>query len=232
MGYGSAQIEDVIESMRKVCTVQADDGVILNSNEITAAKIREDAEYDGVRVKIPASLDKARTTLQIDIGFGDAVSPAAEIRELPAILELDAPVLRVYPPETAIAEKFQAMVHLDMTNTRMKDFYDVWLLCQEHQFEMSRLAGAIRATFERRNTEIPIGQPVALTDKFLKDKAKATLWREFLNRAGLSPSFAELHEIGELVMAFLMPVVEEIRDSGGDQSAWPAKGPWNPPKKT
>ena len=212
--------------MTQVCLIEADDGVVFDCNAITAEEIREEADYDGIRVKIVASLDKAKTTLQVDIGFGDAVSPAAENRELPVILPLEAPHLRAYAPETVIAEKFQAMVQLDMANSRMKDFYDIWLLCQEQRFEMGRLVGAIRATFERRKTDIPQELPVALTDQFLKDKAKTTLWIEFLRRAGLPESVGDLHEIGQVITAFLVPVTEQIRQGSGDVLVWPARGPW------
>jgi hypothetical protein len=179
-------------------------------------------------VKIPAFLDKAKTTLQIDIGFGDVVDPAAEDRELPVILPLDAPRLRTYPPEVVIAEKFQAMVNLDLANSRMKDFYDIWLLSQEQSFQMTRLATALRATFERRKTELPVKLPVALTGAFLQDKQKAMLWRDFLHRAGLPSLLGELSAIGESVGLFLMPAVASARAANSDHQAslWPPKGPW------
>jgi hypothetical protein len=212
--------------MKQICAVKNDDGIVFKAPEITAEEVRAGAKYEGVRVRILASLDKARTSLQIDVGFGDVVNPAVEDRELPTIVALEPPRLRTYPLETVIAEKFQAMVHLDVANSRMKDFFDVWLLCQEHAFKMSRVAGAIRATFKHRNTEMPSRHPTALTDRFLKDEKKAVLWREFLNRAGLPPSLGELHEIGSAIAAFLMPIVEHIRSAGKEEASWLPKGPW------
>lgn len=234
LGHGSSQLENIAEAMREICSIQVDDGIIFHAGEIAAAEIREEAEYGGIRVKIPATLDKARTILQIDIGFGDVVIPAVEDRQLPAMLALEAPMLRAYPPETVIAEKFQAMVLLDMANSRMKDFYDVWLLSREQQFEMGRLGGAVRATFERRKTELPSTIPVALSEKFLRDKAKVTLWREFLNRAGLPSSLGELPEIGEGIAGFLMPVVAYVHGDGDDDGhslSWHPGGPWVPVNK-
>jgi hypothetical protein len=122
LGYGSAAIPEVIKSIRAACSISAEDGLVFDLEKIRAEEIREDAEYDGVRVFVPASLDKARVMLQIDIGFGDAVDPSPIDAELPVMLDLPAPKLRTYPSEVAIAEKFQAMVRLGIANSRMKDF--------------------------------------------------------------------------------------------------------------
>jgi hypothetical protein len=226
LGYGSPDINDVIESMKLVCSVESNDGIFFKVEEITAIAIREDAEYDGVRVRIPAVLDKARTVLQVDIGFGDVVSPAVEDREMPVMLPLDAPKLRVYPAETVIAEKLQAMVHLDVANSRMKDFYDVWLLSQEQTFQMHRVAGALKATFARRKTKLPSARPMALTEIFVRDPQKLALWSEFLNRAGLPASLGELSDICESIAVFVMPVIEAVHSGERASLVWPPKGPW------
>lgn len=223
LGYGSSNVDDVARAMREICLIEADDGIVFHADDIAVIEIRADAEYDGVRVKVPATLDKAKTTLQVDIGFGDVVMPAVEDRHIPTILPLEAPSLRTYPAETVIAEKFQAMVQLDIANSRMKDFYDIWLLSQEQQFEMDRLADALKATFQRRRTELPSALPTALSEKFLEDKAK--LWREFLSRVGLSPSVGDLSNIAEAISGFLMPVVEHIH-TDTPSLWWSPGGPW------
>jgi hypothetical protein len=226
LGYGSTAIPEVIKSIHEICSISADDGLIFDLEKIRAEEIRQDAEYDGVRVFVPASLDKARVTLQIDIGFGDAVDPAPLEAELPVMLDLPAPKLRTYPAEVVIAEKFQAMVHLGIANSRMKDFFDIWLLSREQTFLMSRLRRAIEATFERRKTALPDRRPTALTDAFLTDRAKLTAWRAFLNRVLLPEDSAELKDVGELIARFLMPVVESASAGVNEELEWKPNGPW------
>ena len=220
LGYGSPEIGEVTKSIRDICSVVAEDGISFDLDGIRAEEIRAAAEYDGVRVFVPASLDDARITLQIDIGFGDAVEPAPVDAELPVMLDLPAPKLRTYPPEVVIAEKFQAMVQLGTANSRMKDFFDIWILSREHSFLMSRLRGAIMATFERRKTEVPNGLPTALTDVFLKDAEKVKLWKAFLKRIQLSDDYARLEDVGQAIGVFLMPVVESVNEKSSEAKRW------------
>jgi hypothetical protein len=226
LGYGSPEVEDVISYIKEICSLEVDDGIVFDLNHIEGQPIREDAEYDGVRVWIPASLDSARSKLQVDIGFGDAVDPAAEEKELPAILKLEPAKIKVYPPEVAIAEKLQAMVHLGLANSRMKDFFDIWLLSKEQSFLMSRLQTAITATFHRRKTKLPIGRPSAFSDEFLLDKDKNTQWRAFLERAHWSA--VELKEVGEALAKFLIPVIDQAQNNVDKEHQWVAGGPWKP----
>ena len=220
LGYGSPEIAEVTKSIRDICSVVAEDGIAFDLDGIRAEEIRAAAEYDGVRVFVPASLDDARITLQIDIGFGDAVEPAPVDAELPVMLDLPAPKLRTYPPEVVIAEKFQAMVQLGTANSRMKDFFDIWILSREHSFLMYRLRGAIVATFERRKTEVPNGLPTALTDVFLKDAEKVKLWKAFLKRIQLSDDYARLEDVGQAIGVFLMPVVESVNAKSTEGQRW------------
>ena len=177
-------------------------------------------------MRVPASLDGARAQLQIDIGFGDAVDPAAEELDFPVMLEMESPRLKTYPPEVVIAEKLQAMVHLGIANSRMKDFFDIWILSQERTFMMSRLRRALEATFTRRKTALPTGRPTALTDGFLKDKGKNDQWKAFLDRMQLPKNLARLDEVGETIAGFLMPVIESARAGSSEEREWPPKGPW------
>ncbi|MBZ5609413.1 MAG: nucleotidyl transferase AbiEii/AbiGii toxin family protein [Acidobacteriia bacterium] len=226
LGYGSTQIKSVTESIRQICSVAADDGIVFDLAGITAEEIREEAEYGGIRVRIPAALDGAKAPLQIDIGFGDAVDPAPEETAFPVMLDMESPRLKTYPPEVVIAEKLQAMVHLGIANSRMKDFFDIWILSREQPFQMSRLQRAVEATFARRKTPLPTERPTALTDAFLKDKAKTDQWKAFLNRMELPKDLAELGEVGDAIAGFLMPVIEAVRVKRGDELEWSAKGPW------
>ena len=159
LAYGPADIESVVKTIREICSLRADDGIDFDLDEIRARAIREPAEYDGVRVFVNAVLDKAKVTVQIDIGYGDVVDPSPVETKLPVMLDLPAPSLRTYPPEVVIAEKLQAMIHLGIANSRMKDFFDIWMLSREQTFLMSRLRRAIVATFQRRKTDLGFQRP-------------------------------------------------------------------------
>lgn len=140
LSYGSPDVNHVVETVREVCSAAVDDGLQFDLAAVEGWRIKEDAEYEGVRVEVPASLDGARVQMQIDIGFGDLVEPAPKLLKFPVLLSMDAPMVRAYPPEAVVAEKFHAMVLLGIANSRMKDFYDIWMLVSSHTFEMDSLA--------------------------------------------------------------------------------------------
>ena len=198
-----------------------DDGIAFDLEGIRGEKIREDAEYERVRVRVPASLDGARVMVQIDVGFGDLVEPAPAQLTFPVLLPLDPPIVRGYPPETVIAEKFQAMVMLGIGNSRMKDFFDIWTLARTHNFRLQSLRRSVRQTFERRRTSVPAATPVALSEGFLLDENKQTQWKAFGNRSGLD--LPTLQAVGAVIEEFVMPVLgaEERSDL-----VWTAPGPW------
>ena len=225
LGFGSPDVDDVTHRIRDVCAVQADDGIVFDLAGIHRERIKEDAEYEGVRVRVPASLDGARVSMQIDVGFGDLVDPPPAELTFPVLLPLDAPVLRAYPPEAVIAEKFHAMVILGIANSRMKDFFDIWTLAQTHGFDIEMLAGSVRSTFERRRTPLPETVPMALTGEFLEDQSKQTQWAAFGKRLGLR-DLLPLPLIGGQIAAFLMPVLGPIRAANSVSQIWVPGGPW------
>jgi hypothetical protein len=135
LGFGSADLTEVTGRIREICSASADDGIVFNVDGIDGERIKEDAEYEGVRVLVPASLDGARVIMQIDVGFGDKVDPPPQELSFPTLLPLEAPVIRTYPPEAVIAEKFHAMVVLGIANSRMKDFFDIWTFASTQRFE-------------------------------------------------------------------------------------------------
>jgi len=227
LGYGSIQVMNVVEAIRRICAIDAGDGIVFDLAGVRGEEIREEAEYGGVRVFVPTTLDDARSQLQIDIGFGDAVDPAPEETSLPVMLELESPRIKTYPPEAVIAEKLQAMVNLGIANSRMKDFFDIWLLSRDQAFLLSRLRRAVAATFERRKTALPTERPTTLTDTFLKDKGKIDQWKAFLNRMGLPKDLSELAEVGEVIAGFLMPVINSARSGESTEKNWPPGGPWS-----
>lgn len=225
LGFGSSDVLDVTDRIRDVCAVLADDGIVFDLAGIQGERIKEDAEYEGVRVRVPASLDGARVSMQIDVGFGDLVEPPPAELTFPVLLPLEAPVLRAYQPETVIAEKFQAMVVLGIANSRMKDFFDVWTLAQSHRFDLELLAGSIRGTFERRRTPLPEDVPMVLTGEFLEDNSKQTQWAAFGRRLGLS-DVPPLSLIGEQIAAFLIPALSTARAENSASRTWTPGGPW------
>jgi hypothetical protein len=170
--------------------------------------IREEVEYGGSRLRTTAALAGARIPITIDIGFGDAVEPGIEDIDLPVLLDMPSPHLRAYPPETVIAEKFHAMVALGRANSRMKDYYDVWMLTSAFELDPERLRPAIVATFARRSTAIPTEVPDGLSDAFATDPGKQRQWDAFaINLSGPNPGFGLIvSELRERLKAFLAPM--------------------------
>jgi hypothetical protein len=182
--------------VREICArrVEPDDGLVFDAATVKAERIAEAAEYEGVRIRFRATLDAARIQMQLDVGFGDIVVPAAVATIYPTILDLPAPHLLAYSRETAIAEKFEAMVKLGELNSRMKDFFDIWLLSGSFDFDGSRLREAIEMTFKRRGTALPKPEPIALTPEFSFNPQKQAQWAGFIRRMKLHdvPSLPEI----------------------------------------
>ena len=207
--------------VREICAgdVEPDDGLVFDAATVQGERIAEAAEYEGVRVRFRATLDAARIQMQIDVGFGDIVVPAAMLTTYPTILDLPAPRLLAYGKETAVAEKFEAMVKLGELNSRMKDFFDVWLLSRSFDFNGARLSEAIEETFKRRGTVLPNGEPVALTREFYSNPQKQAQWAGFIRRMKLGdvPSFPE---IVDGLREFLMPLVRAVSKSEYFDLGW------------
>jgi len=203
LGFGDPGSEAMLEAFRAILADEVDDGVQFDLHALRVDRIREELEYGGLRLRTTASIAGARVAVTVDIGFGDAVEPGAEVMDYPTMLDFPAPRIRAYSRETVIAEKFQAMVMLGRANSRMKDFYDIWLLSRSGQFDDNRLALAIAATFARRETEIPIEVPDGLTLAFAEDEQKQRQWTAFVREVALKPG--SLVEVIETLREFLMP---------------------------
>lgn len=217
LGYGERAPERILATFREICAIALDDGIAFDVEGLSVELVREDLDYGGLRLRTTAQLSGARITVVIDIGFGDATEPGLEEVELPVLLDLPQPKLRVYARETVIAEKFQAMVALGLANSRMKDFYDVWVLSRAYEFDESRLARAIAATFGRRDTALPAAAPEALTAAFASDLTKQRQWQAFVRDLGIDvPGLADV--ISDLA-AFLLP---HARRAGALVSPGPA----------
>lgn len=209
LGFGDSDPDTVLAIFREVCTVPENDGVTIDPQSLRIDQIRDDTEYGGLRLRGTAVVDGAKVAVTLDVGFGDAVAPGLEELELPVLLNYPAPRLRAYARETVIAEKFQAMVALGRANSRMKDFYDVWILTRTSAFERERLAAAIAATFARRATPLPVDPPDALTPDFAADPAKQALWRAFVTDLATDPG--DLATVIRDLAAFLMPAAADAR---------------------
>lgn len=212
LGFGDPSEVRLAEIFRAVCRqVVADDGMHFDANAVTAAPIRDEHAYAGVRIRLAGTLGNARLALQVDVGFGDVVTPDVRTASFPTLLDLPAPTLRMYPPESVVAEKFEAMVSLGIANSRMKDFYDAAVLLEQFELDDSVLASAIQATFERRRTPLPNSLPLALTDEFARDSNKQLQWTAFLRRSGLPPERA-LPEVVAVLRQRLMPLISGLPD--------------------
>ncbi|MEY4565076.1 MAG: hypothetical protein RLY14_46 [Planctomycetota bacterium] len=206
LGTGEPTIERMIGVFRDLCTQEPkEDGIVFMADTIAASKIKEDQVYEGIRMRFDAKLGSARIPIQVDIGFGDAITPNSVLTDFPTVLDLPAPKLQSYPRETVVAEKFQAMVMLGIANSRMKDFFDLFILCTEFDFDGEVICQAIKATFDRRKTAIPNSYPLALTAEFSEDKQKLTQWIAFLRKSNLDGRNLDLTQVTLRLADFLMP---------------------------
>lgn len=206
LGFGDPSPASLLQVFREILAVPAvDDGVAFDAGNLRIDPIREAQEYGGLRLRTIATIAGARVNVVVDVGFGDAMEPGAEEVELPVLLGLPAPRLRAYARETVVAEKLQAMVVLGRANSRMKDFYDIWLLIGTHDLAPERLARAIAATFERRRTPLPADVPDALSPGFARDEAKRRQWAAFIEELLVEPG--SLEDVVRDLREFLMPVM-------------------------
>jgi predicted nucleotidyltransferase component of viral defense system len=183
LGFGASDLISLGQTFRDIASVAVNDGIEFDPDSVVTEEIRKEAGYAGARVLVSGELARARFKTQVDIGFGDAVTPGPLDATYPVLLtDLPAPQLRVYPVYTVIAEKLHAIVLLGMTNSRMKDYYDLSVLLERETLDVGLLAKAIRATFERRGLAIPVGRPVGLSDEFAEDASRQSLWRTFLKK--------------------------------------------------
>ena len=189
LSFGPDDVDTAVDTFQEICLIPADDGVVFNPDSVKGSIIRKQAGYGGVRIDLEAKLDGARIALQVDIGFGDAVTPAPQAIRYPVLLEdFPAPQLRAYPKYTVVAEKFHAVCLLGLANTRMKDYFDLWVLLNDTTLDPLELCQATEATFGRRKMPLPTTVPIGLSDSFASDVTKQTQWNAFLKRNQLEPT--------------------------------------------
>jgi len=226
LGHVDNSVETLVQIFRDVCSAKVEaDGMVFESDSLAGEAIKEDADYQGVRIHFLGSLENARVHMQVDIGFGDVVVPKPLEVIYPPLLNLPAPRLLGYPRECFIAEKFQSMVFLGTLNSRMKDFYDIWTLARQFDYEGPTLLRAVKATFLNRATEIELS-PVALIPGFAQTQSATNSWTAFGQKGGYSQVPTDFNEVTSYILSFLQPVTRAIQNGDRFDWQWKAPGPW------
>lgn len=223
LGFGQNDVDVLVANFKLICGLETEDGLVFDTESINGIQIKEDALCQGVRVTGFAYLEKAKISFQVDIGFGDAVTPEAELATIPSFLDFPEPEIRAYPVYTVIAEKFQAMVALGVANSRIKDFYDIWVVATSMALDGQLLVDAVRATFMRRNTKIDDAQLIVFGEEFMKNANKQKPWAAFLGKNSLEHSkyFAKLMA---LLQTFLEPVYQSVSQNHDFARQWDVSG--------
>ena len=226
MARGDPSRTTLKAAFRVLCGIEGqDDGITFLAETVTCADIREEAEYGGLRITLTAKLGTAEIPVQVDVGFGDAITPAPVEVEFPTLLDMPAPRLHAYPKETVVAEKFEAMVSLQLGNSRMKDFFDVWTLARAFPFDGATLSQALEATFARRRTSLPTQPPLALTSAFGEDAAKQMQWKAFRRRLA-DPAIPDLGVVIGFLAGFLQPLLDAVSRRQSFTAMWLPDGGW------
>jgi len=226
LGRIDNDLQRIMTAMKDACRAEVQaDGMFFDAETVIASRITEGAEYEGVRVRIQGSLGNAQVSMQIDIAFGDVVVPGPSKVEYPVVLDFPSPELDGYSMESTIAEKFQAMVKLGVLNSRMKDFYDIWLLSRMFDFKGEVLATALERTFERRSTPIS-ASPAVFDPSFTQDRDKIAQWQGFIRMTKLANAPAAFEEVITDTRVFLDPVIASLSTRQAFRGIWAAAGPW------
>jgi len=227
LGYGSPDVPTLVDVFKALCALDVpDDGLEFLATSVRGEDIREGNVYHGVRIRLTTRLVSALIPLQVDIGFGDAITPPAEELDFPTLLDFPAPRVLAYPKPVVVAEKFEALVTLGLANSRMKDFYDLWMLAQHSSFDGEVLRQALQATFDRRQSPVPTDTPLALTPFFATDRVKQTQWAAFLRKSRLPAPGLTLDSLIPILRAFLLPPAQAAAQGLAYPATWTPGGPW------
>lgn len=211
--------------MKEICKIDVNDGMTFTPNSTTASRITEEAEYNGIRVQIQGKLGNCRIGLQIDIGFGDPVIPSPIKIVYPVLLDFPSPNLIGYTRESSIAEKICAMIQLGIVNSRMKDFYDIWILSSNHGFSGEILEEAVRNTLKHRNVK-PNPEAAVFDPSFSGHPDKIMQWQSFNKKSSLENSPDQFTEVAARIVKFLRPIITAIHQDQQFNKSWPPNGPW------
>ena len=214
----SNEIDDIEEVVKEILKIEAEDGVFFDTASIEVENIVEDGDYHGVRIKFYAYMENSKERVQLDIGFGDKIASGPIEIDFPTLLDFPAPKLKVYSIETAIAEKFEVIVSLQLQSSRMKDFYDVIFFAQHYEFKKDTLLNAIITTFNHRSTDVA-QRMLIYEDKFKLDESLQKLWKAFLERNRLT-SVLSFNELIIKIQNFIEPVFDNKSKNNWNFEKW------------
>lgn len=225
--YGEASKAGLAKAVGDIANMEVeDDGLLFDLKTLEVEEIRENQDYGGLRVSMDVMLERARIPLQIDVGYGDAVVPATIELDYPTMLGGATPRVRAYPIETVVAEKVEAIIKLGMSNSRMKDYYDLWLIAGTFAFEGSVLTRAFKATFERRGTELPPDDPIGLTRQFAEAPDNVKRWPAFADTNGLDDAPKDLQRVIDAIRDFVLPPLQAAAEQRPFEQRWLAGERW------
>lgn len=228
LGRYDNQVAKLAEVIEEICnTTVSSDGLVFDPKTVIGQRIKEDADYEGVRIKFRGFLERARISMQIDVGFGDIIYPRAKAIDYPTILDFPKPHLKGYTTESVVAEKFEAMIKLGLLNSRMKDFFDLWLMTRQFDFDGADLVGAIKKTFGHRKTALPAKAPLFAEEIYDEKSDRQTLWKAFLTKIQTKHLPDKLKNIAVIIENFLTEPLKAIAEEKNFQKRWAAGGPWN-----
>lgn len=212
------EIDDLLEVVKEILMIKTEDGLRFDSETVEAENITEDGDYKGVRIEFYVFLENSRERMQLDIGFGDTITAGPVEIEFPTLLDFPAPKLKVYSIETAIAEKFEAIVSLQLQTSRMKDFYDIQFFAEHYNFKKETLIQAITATFANRSTELELSKAI-FEDQFKKNDRFQNLWKAFLDRNKLEND-KTFSEVVSQIQSFIQPVFDSKTKNNWNPEKW------------
>lgn len=221
------QVATIEKVIKDVCNVPVTpDGLVFDAETVKGQKIREEMEYEGVRVKFIGLLERSRIPMQIDVGFGDVIYPRPKVIDYPVILDFPKPHLRGYPPESVVSEKFESMVKLGLLNSRMKDYYDIWLMMHQFNFDGLHLVEALKRTFKRRKTTLPGDRPFFAEEIYDEKSDRQTLWKAFLKKGDIKSAPKKLSATAREIEEFLMDPLGAIKNGYKFNKVWKVSGLW------
>ena len=219
-----ARIEKMIKDICKINVVS--DGLIFDPKNVKGQRIKENADYEGMRVKFVGLLERSRIPMQVDIGFGDSIYPKPKIIEYPAILDFPKARLKGYPVDSVVSEKFEAMIKLGLLNSRMKDFYDIWLMMRQFDFDGSKLTEALKRTFKHRKTCLPQHKTLFAEEIYDEKSDRQTLWKAFLIKGDIKHAPEKLSTTAREIEKFLIKPLDAVNKTERFEEEWKARGPW------